>query len=146
MLSFGELIMTETHDTSKTKENSIVPVSPETNALVEKEMAGESDQLKTETKALVEAIRKRAQSEIDNAQTLTQDAYLNAVRSAREAIEKNQLLDPKRIEHSVEMIQRDARENWQKTVDEISALGDRLQEAARAAWDIIMGKDNSGTK
>ncbi len=133
--------MTEINNTSETKETSIVPVSSETDALVEKEMAGESDQIKAETKALVEAIRKRAQSEIENAQTLTQDAYLNAVRSAREAIEKNQLLDPKRIEHSVEIIQRDAQENWQKTVDEITALGDRLQEAAQAAWDILMGKD-----
>lgn len=130
----------------ETKETTIVPVSPETNAIVEKEMAGESDQVKAETKALVEAIRKRAQSEIENAQTLTQDAYLNAIRSAREAVENNSLLDPKRIEHSVEMIQRDAQENWQKTVDEITALGDRLQEAAQAAWDILMGKDNSGTK
>ncbi len=109
-------------------------------------MAGESDQLKAETKALVEAIRKRAQSEIENAQTLTQDAYLTAIRSARKAVENNSLLDPKRIEHSVEMIQRDAQENWQKTVDEITALGDRLQEAAQVAWDILMGKDNSGTK
>ena len=138
--------MTDNNNTPETKETTIVPVSPETDALVEKEMAGESDQIKAETKALVEAIRKRAQSEIENAQTLTQDAYLNAVRSAREAIEKNKLLDPKRIEHSVEMIQRDAQENWQKTVDEISALGDRLQEAAQAAWDILMGKDNSKTK
>ena len=135
--------MTETNNNSENQETDIVPVSPETNALVEQEMAGESDQLKAETKALVEAIRKRAQSEIENAQTLTQDAYLNAVRSAREAIEKNQLLDPKRIEHSVEMIQRDAEKNWQKTADEIAALGDRLQEAAQVAWDILMGKNNS---
>ena len=135
--------MTDTNKNPETKETEIVPVSPETDALVEQEMAGESDRLKAETKALVEAIRKRAQSEIENAQTLTQDAYLSAVRSAREAIEKNQLLDPKRIEHSVEMIQRDAEKNWQKTVDEITALGDRLQEAARVAWDILMGKDNS---
>ncbi|MGL5793368.1 MAG: hypothetical protein ACRC06_03000 [Waterburya sp.] len=135
-----------TPNTPENKETSLVPVSPETNALVEQEMAGESDQLKAETKALVEAIRKRAQSEIENAQTLTQDAYLTAIRSARKAVENNSLLDPKRIEHSVEMIQRDAQENWQKTADEIAALGDRLQEAAQAAWDILMGKDNSGTK
>ncbi len=135
-----------TDNNSEKKETTIVPVSPETDALVEREMVGESDRLKAETKALVEAIRKRAQSEIENAQTLTQDAYLNAVRSAREAVESNSLLDPKRIEHSVEMIQRDAQENWQKTVDEITALGDRLQEAARAAWDIVMGKDDSGMK
>lgn len=138
--------MTDHNNTPKTEETTIVPVSPETNALVEQEMAGESDQLKAETKALVEAIRKRAQSEIENAQTLTQDAYLTAVRSARKAVENNSLLDPKRIEHSVEMIQRDAQENWQKTADEIAALGDRLQEAAQAAWDILMGKNNSGTK
>lgn len=41
------------------------------------------------------------------------------------------------------MIQRDVEKNWQKTVDEITTLGDRLQEAAQAAWDILMGNDNS---
>ena len=142
--------MTENKNNSDPKEATIeakiIPISPETNALVEKEMVGESDQIKQETKALVEAIKKRAQSEIENAQTITQDAYLKAVRSAREAVEKNQLLDPKRIEHSVEMIQKDAQENWQKTVDEIKALGDRLQEAAQVAWNIIMRKNSSDKK
>ena len=138
--------MTDNNNIPETQETTIVPVSPETDALVEREMAGESDRLKAETKALVEAIRKRAQSEIENAQTLTQDAYLNAIRSAREAVEGNSLLDPKRIEHSVEMIQKDVQDNWQKTLDEMGALGDRLQEAARVAWDIVMGKDNSEIK
>ncbi|MGV2829564.1 hypothetical protein [Myxosarcina sp. GI1(2024)] len=136
----------ETNKPADTKETTIVPVSPETDALVEQEMAGENDQMKEETKALVEAIRRRAQSEIENAQTLTQDAYLNAVRSAKEAVEQNELLDPKRIEHSVEIIQKDAQENWQKIVEEISGFGDRLQEAAQTAWDILMGKDASGSK
>lgn len=135
-----------TDKTPKNQETDIVHVSPETDALVEKEMVGQDEQIKHETKALVEAIKKRAQSEIENAQTLSQDAYLTAVRNARETLEQNELLNPKRIEHSVEMIQRDAQENWQKTVDEITALGDRLQEAAQVAWDILMGKDNSGTK
>jgi hypothetical protein len=138
--------MTETNNQPKTTETDLVHVSPETDALVEQEMTGQDEQIKKETKALVEAIRKRAQSEIENAQTITQDAYLNAVRSAREAVENNDLLDPKRIEDSVAMIQKDAQENWQKTVDEIAGLGDRLQEAAQVAWDILMGKDNSGSK
>lgn len=131
---------------SENKETDIVRVSSETNDLVEQEMAGQDDQVKAETKALVEAIKTRAQSEIENAQTITQDAYLNAVRSAREAVEQNQLFEPKRIEHSVNMIQRDAEKNWQKTVDEIANFGDRLQEAAQTAWDILLGQDNSGTK
>ena len=138
--------MTENKNNPDTEEVTIVSVSSETHELVEQEMAGESDLVKSETKALVEAIKRRAQSEIENAQTITKEAYLNAVRSAREAISDNQLLDPKRIEHSVEMIQKDAHDNWQKTVDEITALGDRLQEAAQAAWDILMGKDNSKGK
>ncbi len=138
--------MTETNKKPETTETDLVHVSPETNALVEQEMTGQDENIKAETKALVEAIRKRAQSEIENAQTITQDAYLNAVRSAREAVENNDLLDPKRIEDSVAMIQKDAQENWQKTVDEIAGLGDRLQEAAQVAWDILMGKDNSGSK
>ena len=138
--------MTENKNNPNTEEAPIVTVSSETHELVEQEMAGESDLVKSETKALVEAIKKRAQSEIKNAQTITQEAYLNAVRSAKETIEKNQLLDPKKIEHSVEMIQKDTQKNWQKTVDEITALGDRLQEAAQAAWDILMKKENSDKK
>ena len=127
---------------SDNKETDIVRVSPQTNDLVEQEMAGQDEQIKAETKALVEAIKTRAQSEVENAQTITQDAYLNAIRGAREAVEENQLFDPKRIEHSVNMIQRDAEANWQKTVDEIASFGDRLQEAAQAAWDILMGQKN----
>ena len=132
-----------TDNIPNTTETDIVKVSPETDSLVEQEMKGQDEQIEDETKALVEAMRKRAQSEIENAQTITQDAYLTAVRNAREALEQNELLNPKRIEYSAEMIQRDVEKNWQKTVDEISALGDRLQEAAQAAWDILMGKDNS---
>lgn len=128
------------------QENKLVPVSTETNDLVEQEMSGQDEQIKAETKALVEAIKRRSQSEIDNAQTITKDAYLNAVRNAREALEQNQLLDPKRIEHSATMIQRDVESNWQKTVDEITSLGDRLQEAAQAAWDVLMGDNSSGNK
>ena len=135
----------DNHNPDK-KPTDIVRVSPKTNDLVEQEMAGQDEKIKAETKALVEAIKTRAQSEIDNAQTITQDAYLNAVRNAREAVEQNQLFDPKRIEHSVNMIQRDAEKNWQKTVDEITSLGDRLQEAAQTAWDILMGQNNSGSK
>ena len=127
---------------SDNQKTDIVPVSSQTNDLVEQEMAGQDEQIKAETKALVEAIKTRAQSEVENAQTITQDAYLNAIRSAREAVEENQLFDPKRIEHSANMIQRDVEANWQKTVDEIASLGDRLQEAAQAAWDILMGQKN----
>lgn len=132
--------MTETNNTPETQETDIVAVSPETNALVEKEMAGQDESIKEATKALVEAIKKRAQSEIKNAQTITRDAYLNAVGHAREAIEENQLIERERVEHSVKLIQKEAQENWHKIAQEITDLGQRLQEAAQVAWDVLMKK------
>lgn len=117
---------------------AIVEVSPETNTLVEDEMVGADEKLKQETKALVEAIKKRAQVEAKGAGDLTRDAYLGAVRQAREAIEQNKLLDPERIEYSFWLIQKEAEKNWQSILNEVSTLGDRLADAAKAAWDTLM--------
>jgi hypothetical protein len=118
-------------------QSSKIIISAETDALVEQAMADQTADLKQETKALIEAIKKRAQSEIQTAQDLTRESYLNAVRQAREAIEQTQLIDPDRIEQSVQLIQQEAQKNWQSVIDEIHALGDRLSEAAKAAWNIL---------
>lgn len=124
---------------SQTPETSaIVEVSPETSALVETEMADESDEVRQETKALIEAIKRRAQVETQTAGDLTRDAYLTAVRQAREAIEQNKLIDPERIEKSIEIIQQEAERNWNLILDEAAHIGDRLSDAAKAAWDQLM--------
>lgn len=112
-------------------------ISQETSALVEREMVGESEAVKSETKALIDAIKKRAQSEAQSAGTLTREAYLNAVKRARATIEENKLIERDRIEHSFEMIQSEAEKNWQSVVKEVSELGDRLTEAAKAAWEVL---------
>ncbi|GET36202.1 hypothetical protein [Microseira wollei] len=124
-------------------ESAIVEISPQTDALVEKEMAGESDDLKRETKALIDAIKKRAQAEAaaatETAQsvgTMTRDAYLDAVRKARETLEQNQLLlERDRVEYSMKLIQMEAEKNWESILNEVKEWGDRLSEAAKAAWE-----------
>ena len=124
-------------------ETVIVQVTPQTDALVEKEMAGESDDLKRETKALIDAIKKRAQAEAaaatETAQsvgTMTRDAYLDAVRKARETLEDNQLLfERDRLEYSMKLIQMEAEKNWESILNEVKEWGDRLSEAAKAAWE-----------
>ncbi len=124
-------------------ETVIVQVTPQTDALVEKEMAGESDDLKRETKALIDAIKKRAQAEAaaatETAQsvgTMTRDAYLDAVRKARETLEQNQLLfERDRLEYSMKLIQMEAEKNWESILNEVKEWGDRLSEAAKAAWE-----------
>jgi hypothetical protein len=55
---------------SKQECRIIVEVSPQTNEMVEREMVGETDDLKHETKELIEALKRRAQAEAESAGTL----------------------------------------------------------------------------
>ena len=112
-------------------------VSSQTSNLVDTEMADESDDLRNETKSLIDALKKRAQVEAQSAGTLTRETYLNAVRRARETIEQNQLIERDRIENAFDMIQREAEKNWQSVLKEATELGDRLADAAKAAWEVL---------
>ena len=118
---------------------ALVEYSEETIAIVSQDpkMASESDEVKNETMALIEAIRRRAQSEAKGAGELTRDTYLTAVRQAREAIEQDQLFDKDRIEYSFKLLQMDAEKNWESIIKEVSTFGDRLANAAKAAWDVL---------
>ncbi|MFH7027138.1 MAG: hypothetical protein ACHBN1_17490 [Heteroscytonema crispum UTEX LB 1556] len=123
--------------TANDAESVLVEISPQTNDMVEKEMVGETDEVKRETKALIDAIKKRAQAETQSAGNLTRETYLNAVRQAREAIEANKLIERDRIEQSITMIQAEAEKNWNSILKEVADLGDRIQQAAKAAWDVL---------
>ncbi|MCJ8281871.1 MAG: hypothetical protein MJK14_18950 [Rivularia sp. ALOHA_DT_140] len=114
-----------------------VEISPQTSEMVESQMAGESQDVKDETAALIEAIKRRAQAEAQSAGTLTRETYLSAVRQARESIEQNQLIERARIENAFEMVQSEAQKNFESIVTEVQELGDRLQAAAQAAWDVL---------
>ncbi|WP_421655457.1 hypothetical protein [Leptothermofonsia sp. ETS-13] len=116
-------------------ESTVVVVSPEENALVETDLANQNEAVKQETAALIDAIKKRAQAEIQAVGDLTRETYLNAVRQAREAIEQNQLIERDRIEQSIQHIQQEADKNWHSVVAEIESFGTRLTDAAKAAWE-----------
>ncbi|MDZ7957541.1 MAG: hypothetical protein RMY34_06490 [Aulosira sp. DedQUE10] len=113
----------------------IVEISPQTDELVETEMAGETDEVKRETKALIEALKRRAQTEAESAGTLTRETYLNAVRQAREALEGEKLIERDRIERSWAVMQDEAEKNWHLLLKEFTDFGDRIQNAAKAAWE-----------
>jgi hypothetical protein len=115
----------------------IVEVSPQTTQMVESQMVGESQDVKDETAALIEALKRRAQAEAQSAGTLTRETYLSAVRQAREAIEQNQLIERAQIENAFEMVQNEATKNFESIIAEVQELGDRLQAAAQAAWDVL---------
>jgi hypothetical protein len=127
----------ESATTSIPKERALTEYDPAMRALVEKEMPNASEDVQKETMALIEAIKRRAQSEAKGAGELTLDTYLAAVRQVREAVEQNKIFDPERIEYSFKLLQMDAEKNWESIFKEVSSLGDRLADAAKAAWDAL---------
>ncbi|ALF54382.1 MULTISPECIES: hypothetical protein [Nostoc] len=120
----------------------VVEISSQTNEMVEAEMAGETDEVKNETKALIEALKRRAQAEAESAGTLTRETYLNAVRQARQAIEGEKLIERDRLENAWAVIQEEAEKNWHLLWKEFADFGDRLQSAAKAAWEAFNAPRN----
>ncbi|MCG6136779.1 MAG: hypothetical protein MET45_19430 [Nostoc sp. LLA-1] len=121
--------------TDNNVESTIVEISPQTNEMVEAELVGETDELKRETKALIEALKRRAQSEAESAGSLTRETYLNAVRQAREAIEREKLIERDRLENTWSTMQEETEKNWHLLIKEITDFSDRIQDAAKAAWE-----------
>ncbi|MBN3952221.1 MAG: hypothetical protein HWQ38_39400 [Nostoc sp. NMS7] len=111
----------------------IVGISSQTDELVEIELAGESDEVKRETKALIEALKRRAEAE--SAGTLTRATYLKAVRQARELIEERKVKERDRLEDSWVVIQDEAERNWHLMMKDVVDFSFRLQKAAIAAWE-----------
>ncbi|MGK7954589.1 MAG: hypothetical protein AB4063_04910, partial [Crocosphaera sp.] len=59
-------------------------------------------------------------------------------------IEERKLFDPQRIDEAVKYIQKEVEKDWEgvvkewnTVVKEVSSFGDRLNEAAKAAWEIL---------
>lgn len=123
------------------KESSLVEVSEETKALVEAEMPNETNEIKQETMALIEAIKTKAQSETQKAGEFTREKYLEAIRSAREEVDKLNF-NPDRVSDSMRLMQTEIEKDWEALVKQVADLGDRLNDAAKAAWDALTAPRN----
>lgn len=127
-----------TSDNSPDTSVKVEIIPQNTSEMVDQEMAGETDEVRQETKSLIDALKKRAQLEAQSAGTLTRQTYLDAVRQARAKLEQDDpLIARDRIENSFELIQKEAEKNWQAVVHEVTELGDRLADAAKAAWEAL---------
>ncbi|HBQ97246.1 MULTISPECIES: hypothetical protein [unclassified Roseofilum] len=128
-------------ETDTPKESTVVEVevSPETQAMVEEDegLKNATETVKNETMALIEAIKTRAQSELHKAGNYTLETYLSSVKKAKTSLEEEHLFDPDRIENSLKLLQKDAEKNWDNIVKQAQEFGDRLSEAAKAAWEIL---------
>ncbi|MDJ0659999.1 MAG: hypothetical protein QNJ42_11000 [Crocosphaera sp.] len=101
-------------------------------------------EIQQETTALIDAIRSKALTEAKEAGELARENYLDTVRRIRQDIEERKLFDPQRIDEAVKYIQKEVEKDWDgvvkewnTVVKEVSSFGDRLNEAAKAAWEIL---------
>ncbi|MCC3575260.1 MAG: hypothetical protein JGK30_26050 [Microcoleus sp. PH2017_40_RAT_O_B] len=86
---------------------------------------------------VVDAIKTRAQAQVQDAGEVSREAYLKAVRQAREAVEQNKLVERDRIDQAVEHIHKETEKNWHVVVGEIESIGARLKETAKSAWNSL---------
>ena len=75
----------------------------------------------------------------------TRDTYVNAVRQARETIERIKLIDIDRIQNAGTMLEKETEKNWETMVKEIQDFGDRLVAAGKAAWDVLTSETSSSS-
>ncbi|MGE5658624.1 MAG: hypothetical protein ACM37W_18655 [Actinomycetota bacterium] len=87
---------------------------------------------------VLDAIRTRAQAQVQEAGDMTRENYLKAVREAKTAVAQNQLIDRDRIEQAAEQLQKEAEKNWLVIVSEIEAIGVRLADTAKNAWNALL--------
>ncbi|MEJ1935601.1 hypothetical protein WDZ92_35860, partial [Nostoc sp. NIES-2111] len=121
----------------------VVEISSQTDEIVEAEMIGETDEVKRETKALIEALKRRAQAEAETAGTFTRETYINAVRKIRETIESERTKDRNRlnldksdrVEYLWAVFKDESEKNWHLMMKDFVDFSVRLQNAAKAAWE-----------
>lgn len=116
-------------------ENTPVEVISNNPALVQKQAPETPSEIRQETLALIEAIRTKAQSEAQKAGDFARESYLDAVRKAKEEVDNLNLFDPKRIDDALKQVQGEVEKDWDNLSKQVTTLGDRLNEAAKAAWE-----------
>lgn len=116
-------------------ENKPIEVISDNPALVQQQAAETPSEIQKETLALIEAIRTKAQSEAQKAGDFARETYLDAVRKAKDEVENLNVFDPTRIDDALKQVQGEVEKDWDVLAKQVATLGDRLNEAAKAAWE-----------
>ncbi|NEO86512.1 MAG: hypothetical protein F6J87_19965 [Spirulina sp. SIO3F2] len=115
-------------------------VSPETKAIVDEKLPQESDEIKQHLMALIDAVKRQTQTQLETAGDVTRDVYVNTMRQAQETLKNSGLvLDDQwnSIESSVSGIESLASKNFDVVFKDFQKWGDRMDRAFNAAWQIL---------
>lgn len=119
----------------ETPTTDMIPKTPETPS--------EPKQVQQETEALLEAIQKMVQAELQAAGEYTRESYVKAVQDVRMKVENFRLIDKDQIDASFQEMETNAEQNLQGIVGDLKELGDRLVNAINAAWKELTTPSNS---
>ncbi len=132
--------MSEADLQTNTRETTTSEVSAETKALVEDNMPQESDEIKYHVMALIEAIKKQSQSQIETAGDMTREVYVSAMRQAQETLKNTGLLlehQRENLDGSISSLEDTAAQKWEEIVSDMQKFGDRFDRAVNTAWQIL---------
>ncbi len=121
-------------------------VSPETRSMVEQRMPEESDEIKHHMTALIDAIKRRAETQMNSAEDISRDAYVTAMRQAQDTLQKTgDFFEEQRssLEQSIAGIEDTATKNWETLLADVQKVGDRFDRAIHAAWTILTEQEQS---
>lgn len=131
----------------KPNETPATDVSPETKAIVDEKLPQESDEIKQHLMALIDAIKRQTQTQMEAAGDVTRDVYVNTMRQAQETLKQSGLvLDDQwnSIESSVSGIESLASKNFDVVFKDFQKWGDRMDRAFNAAWEILTEDQDNG--
>jgi hypothetical protein len=121
-------------------ESAITPVSEDTKALVEQKMAGEADEIKQKMGELVELIKNRATTELQETEDMTREAYVKAINEAKATLKKTENFfkeQEQSLDRSVKSFTTEATEAWEKFVGDLKDANNRVDLAVEAAWKVL---------
>ncbi|MCG9886391.1 MAG: hypothetical protein MH825_12630 [Cyanobacteria bacterium] len=119
-------------------------VSAETKALVEQRMPHETDEVRYHMMALIEAIKKQAETQIESTGNVARDAYVEAIRQAQATLEKtggffnDQSLA---LGKTVAEVEDQATDRWETLLTDVQKVGNRFERVINAAWTALTEPD-----
>ncbi len=129
-----------TTETMTTQTSEIAPVSEATKALVEQKLPEQPDEIKQKMGELVELIKKQAESELEAAESITREAYVNAIANAKATLKKTETFfaeQEQTLQQKIQELNTQADREWESFVGDVKNMGNRIDKAINAAWKAL---------
>ena len=122
-------------------------VSEETTALVERKLGDEPDEIKQKMAELVEVIKKRAEANLQEAEDMTRESYVQAITEAKDTLKKTEKFfkeQEESLDQSIQNFTDKATDKWEKFVSDLKAFNNRVEQfeqAVEAAWKNLIQEE-----